>query len=419
MATVKSRLTRLTNGKAQFISVVGRAASQIPFRILKADRTSSEVPTNKDPNMIDLANLRIQKTNDALPPEVPVSEDAQRLLAVVVHKSADLETVKKAMTEAGLKIDNYSLSEDGQHVFKQEEYAETDKTDIVAESPQVALVVKGFDSYKASTASFADRIAIQNYYYGTDMATRAAASAINTAIYDAGSPEEAMQAVADIVDDFGDYMRGLIEALPVVCFTPNMSKISKAALPLSTESKEEAKETPPPAVPTPTPTPESVAKAEGAADVTTPTTPAANTTPAPATTTPAATPPVPPPTETVVKTDAAPEPTPFEKAFAQFGETLASIKKGQDEQALQLKGLTEKVTEVAKKADETAAKTEEAVKKADATAARMKGAMAAGDNAPEDKPAKGAAPAKTEESVKKGDPFDGGQIIDTAFMKRK
>ena len=155
---VKARLTRLTNGQAKFISLVHRSASQIPFRILKADHTPAVPPVPKEAHMLDLSTLKIAPHTAATPETARKSDpsaDDRQIVAVVIHKSANLDTIKKALTDAGMSTEGYELSEDGQHVFHQTP-AGTEPTTIIKHSDQMALIVKGFDAYKGSTASFKD-----------------------------------------------------------------------------------------------------------------------------------------------------------------------------------------------------------------------------------------------------------------------
>lgn len=414
---VKTRLTRLMDGRAKYISLVHRAASQVPFRILKEDRTTEAKPPppNKEAPMLDLSTLRIRKTatSENLPAETSVEAPDQQVLAVVVHKSANLDEVKKALTEAGLKTDSYELSEDGQHVFKQAEATADEPTSIIRQDDNVALIVKGFDAYKAMTSSFADRIGIQGYWDGISMATRAVNSAITTAIADAGSPEEAMTAVDVVVSEFHDYMQGLIEALPAVCFTPNIGRITKAAAPVPDEEVAKADKMCPDCGKSmvhkcAVQKSDEPAKDEKPAEV-----------PAPApvvTDKPADVPPAPPapPAEEVKKTDPAPAPVvesdSIQKSLAAFAETLASIKKSADEAAELTKASIAKISEEVKTLAE---KTDTAIKKSDETASKLKGTIAAPAPA---EPDKATHVKKSDETVR---PFGSGETFDTALMRHK
>lgn len=214
---IKKKLVRMSDAEPRFISLVDRSASQIPFRITK----SLGKNTTKEQNM-DLSSLkRIFKSEPAAVEPT--------IVAVVVGNGKNLENIKKALGEAGLKTDHVA-HEDGTVSFSQVEKAEDLNGDIVKMSDNLLVVVKGFSSYaNGQLKSFNDRLAIQNYYSGLTLGTDALRQAFYDAVDGAGTPEEAQVNISAVLEDFSSYVKGLVESLPEVCFTKPFQSVMKAA----------------------------------------------------------------------------------------------------------------------------------------------------------------------------------------------
>lgn len=461
---VRKKLTKLTPVSTRFISLVHRSNSQVPFRILKQDGSLPDealrpevppadylTPHKESTAMLNLSSLNLfrTKTPEEVAKKAPPfqkkddgdgkdKEDAadtktdgkkpnpfakkvkkeQRVVAVVVGKGANMELVAKSLADEGFVVLDPAAretTEDGSMVFKMEEFTEAD-TVVVRQSANLALVCKGFDSYKAATASFNERLGIQNYYNGVDTASRALTYAINSAISEAGSPEEAMVAIDNITGEFSDYIAGLVEGLPEQCFTPNLQHVMKAAevvaVTLTPEEVEKAAKCPDCGMSMVHKCAGSVKKAEEPA-VTVPVVAPIEAAPAPAVVEPA---PVVPAVVVAPVVEVVPAPVvvekadpsiAFAKALADIASTLSEVKKSQEDNAAKT---ADAINTLTKRTDEIAAKTAESVQKADKTAAKLAGALP-GVGSPEDKPVKVA------EVVVKSDSL--GEGFDTAFMPRK
>jgi hypothetical protein len=123
MPKITATLKELRNAEVRFISLVDRAATRIPFRVLKKDETE-----------MDLS--KIFKSEPAPKAEVVA-------IGVFNHQDAQMaEAVKQAIADAGFSVDKVVKSEDGETLSYVQKDEEGDT--FVKLSDQVVVVTKGF-----------------------------------------------------------------------------------------------------------------------------------------------------------------------------------------------------------------------------------------------------------------------------------
>lgn len=365
---VKKKLTRMTDGEPRYVSLVKRASTGIPFRVVKNAQ-------EQEMNGLNLGDL------SSVFSRTPAKKAAEPSIgAVVVQKTADLEAVKKALAAGGMKAEPVVVGET--IVFPQVEGGEAG--DLVKLSDGLALVVKDFTPYMMQGKSFHDRVGIEGFYSGLSIGCSALSGAFMDAVYGADSPKEALAAVHAVLADFNQYVEGIVEGLPEGAFTKSMSEVVKAAEPQKSpepEAKEQTMKTDDktqtPAAPTETPKVETQKTAE---------TPAAP--PAPAAT--------PAPEATKVETQKA---APQVDLAAEFAKVTALIQKQGEEHAKQIEAVR--------------AEFKESVTKSAAELEKKISGTVVTPPPPTDAPSKETA----QKSAAEKDPFEG--LTDTGRMPLK
>lgn len=156
--------------------------------------------------MIDLNSLtRIFKKAETVAPTGP------RVSAVVVHKSADMEPVKAALTAAGYSVENVEEKEDGTVVFKQAEDAESGT--IVRLSENVVVVVKGADADVLKP--YASLIGSDGYVEGLITATNALPDLIVKAVTEAKDQAGLTDSITKIIKAYSDFANAQATLIPV------------------------------------------------------------------------------------------------------------------------------------------------------------------------------------------------------------
>lgn len=224
---VKKKLTRMTDGEPRYVSLVKRAATNIPFRIVKSAQEQTTMG-------LDLANL------SSVFNRTPAKKTAEPSIgAIVVQKTADLEAVKKALLDGGMKAEPVVVGDT--YVFPQVEGGEVG--DLVKLDANLALVVKEFTPYMMQGKTFHDRVGIEGFYAGISVGCSALHGAFMDSVYEADSPEEALVSVQTDLAAFNEYMESLVEGLPAGAFTKSMTAVAKAAEPKKSPEPEAKEQT--------------------------------------------------------------------------------------------------------------------------------------------------------------------------------
>jgi hypothetical protein len=219
--TVKTQMTEMKSATVDRISLVAKASSRIPFRVIKEDRSAMTNPLKT----LDLAQVFKGKKADPVP----------TIVGVVTMKGATFEAVKKAAAEAGFKVETVVENSDGSVVLKQADSAEGEKL-VVIKMGDVAVTMKGFAPYNCvldvsgdgdSTVSFAEMCSAQGFYPDVSTVMDVLQTSVMQAAYKAEDPKSASETVAKMFDEAKAYAVTLMSALPAACF--KMEKTLKAA----------------------------------------------------------------------------------------------------------------------------------------------------------------------------------------------
>ena len=210
MTTRRLSLRKMENADVKFVSLVGRSANRIPFRVIKSDKENGMG--------INLSLLgRVLKGGEAQKPVLP------EIVAIVVEKNDKLEAITDAIRDSGLDVSNVVENEDQTVSFVQKQTDEGDELSIVRMDDNVVVVMKGFRPYCDELKDFSDIVKAQGFYQGLDAATAAFRDTVQKALWDADNPAEVAKKVDETVTSFGQYVRGLATALPLKAFQMTLS----------------------------------------------------------------------------------------------------------------------------------------------------------------------------------------------------
>lgn len=232
MPTVNTNMTEMKAARVDRISLVSKAASRIPFRVIKEDRSMTNPM-----KALDLA--QVFKGKKATP--VPT------LVGIVTMKGDHFDAVKELVKKAGFKVDQIVENADGSVVLKQADVAEGDKVVVIKMSDDVAITMKGFAPYNCNidvtgeneqAISFAEMCQTQGFYPDVSTVMDVLQQGVMQAAYKADDPASAAENVAKMFDEAKAYAVSLMSALPAAAF--KMEKVAKAGAPNVNGSMENA-----------------------------------------------------------------------------------------------------------------------------------------------------------------------------------
>jgi len=209
MPKLKVTQRKLTELDVKYVSLVDRAATRIPFRIIKRN-------PQQESAMLDLARIGLAKIlkGDAAP--------EQAVLAAVILSKSDpvlAEAVQKAMSAQGVELPKVQTFDDGTMSLSVEEDFSEGST-IIRLSENLAMVVKGFNPYGSSLdeLSFGEAATARGFYDGVRGALSTFNDMVMARMYKADSPDAAATEVQSAMDDLKKYMVTLTKALPAAVF---------------------------------------------------------------------------------------------------------------------------------------------------------------------------------------------------------
>lgn len=214
---VKVKLTEMMSPDVQWISVVSRAASRIPFRVLKAEQENA---------MLNLNNLgRVLKGEPA-----KTSPTAEVLAVVTMHQDDETtDKVKAALEGHGIPVVSVEKSDEGTVIYKSSD-ADLTQGRVLKVSDETLVVLKGFDSY-ADGLSFMDAATARQFMPSLYSATDVLTSLVSRSLCDAKSPEDVAKTVATLTSEFVGYVGELAKSLPKAVFKADeeVQSVMKAA----------------------------------------------------------------------------------------------------------------------------------------------------------------------------------------------
>lgn len=215
----KIPLKKMSQADVTFVSMVGRSANRIPFRVIKSDKENGMG--------INLGSLGKVLKGERQAPAVEKPE----LVAVVVEKSDLLPQVTDAIKEVGLVSDNVVENEDNTITFIQKEAEEGEDLTLIRMDENTVVVMKGFSAYSSDLKDFNEIVKAQGFYQGLCAATDAFRETITKSMYEVDNADELVKKVDATTNSFGQYVRSLAAGLPKTAFyvSEKVSSVYKAA----------------------------------------------------------------------------------------------------------------------------------------------------------------------------------------------
>lgn len=204
MPTLTLKATEMTDAKVARISLVSRAATRIPFRVVKEESTMK-------PKFFDLASV-IKRER---------APEHAEIVGVITMKS-EVEGLKGVLTEAGFSVEKASEMADGSVVLAQSDDMSGESA-IVRISDDIALAVKGLRPYSMDVSgedgtSFADLVAAQGFYPGVGTMMDTLRAGVITVAEKSDSPSDAATRIAKMFDEAKKYAVGMVQSLPSKAF---------------------------------------------------------------------------------------------------------------------------------------------------------------------------------------------------------
>lgn len=217
MPKLKVKANELVHTNADFVSLVKRGATRIPFRITKEDGEATM-------DLYKIGRSLFQK-----------AEAKPEIVAAIVQPGADIASVASLFKAAGLEPKAFTKSEkDGITTVAKDGHEAAVDAAVLQLTDGTALVVSGlkksFDSYAYNSTDFQAVMSTEGVYPSMCVAKDALGGVISNILYKSNSPGEAADLVATAIDDFKTYMVGLLGAVPVSAFKMDIA-VAQAAKP--------------------------------------------------------------------------------------------------------------------------------------------------------------------------------------------
>lgn len=196
-------MTKYTDSEANFISLVGRGANQIPLKIVKQDKG--------DTQMFNLSNVMKKIVKGA---KEPVS-----IVAVVTSKDPALLT--GLLAEEGLEPTKITKSAKDGNVIAFGEIENEADVHAVQVSKNLTVIVKGFTPWAddlVGSATFSELVKTEAFFANVYDASDSLAMVIRNNMYNAGDKADAKAEIAKALSAYTEYVLSLIDGLPIIAF---------------------------------------------------------------------------------------------------------------------------------------------------------------------------------------------------------
>lgn len=231
MANLKVKLTEMKNADVRYISLVDRAASRIPFRVIKYDKESGMG--------INLKTIgRVLKGTSNQKESVSKAE----VSAVVVLDHGELTSeIQDVIEKQGFSVQKAIKNEDGTVTFAAGENPLKDAV-LVKLSDEMLLAVKGMNAYMTE-GEFEDMVKSRGFMPSISTAMEVLYTTISNAMYnsDVKGPEDFSKIVTEATGKFSEYVIGLVSALPEAVFKMDAAVNELVEKKSKEASKEKAK----------------------------------------------------------------------------------------------------------------------------------------------------------------------------------
>ena len=200
---IKVTLSELRNADVTHVSLVDRAASRIPFRVMKSD---------KENQMLDLT-----KPHTAFKSDAP--EDVISVAAVIIDGSNEAFATKavEVLAAHGFAVDKVTKNDDNTILFAQ---GEATTGTVLRISENMLVVMKGFDSVAQTLKDNSDFVTTteKGYFEGVSAALEGVSRAVKSQLLSAMPLEEMAESVNDSLSEFNAYTIGLVSSIPSQVF---------------------------------------------------------------------------------------------------------------------------------------------------------------------------------------------------------
>jgi Zn finger protein HypA/HybF involved in hydrogenase expression len=212
MARFRAKLKELKNANVNYISLVDRAATRIPFRVLKQE---------KGDETLDLTKIfKADRT-----PEV---------VAVVVRDPGDAELVERvraAVQDVGFSTETVRKGENVT-IFEQKETPED--AQLIRLSENVVVAVQGFHP---ANGEFEDMVSADGFFNGISGAFAVVQKGISDTIQETADENELRATVSGLLNNLSEYVTALVDNVPTQVFKAEHA-IEKAVKSPKTQSGE-------------------------------------------------------------------------------------------------------------------------------------------------------------------------------------
>lgn len=200
MSKVQVEANELKDATVQFVSIVGRPANRLPFKMAKSEGNQ----------MINLHKLFKFET-----PKPAVA-------ALIVSKGADLEKAKTRIKAAGFSVER-PVEQDSVVIFQQgEKDAPLEDAVLIKFDDEIAAacinIAKGFCSYNFESTSFKEMLATEGFWPTVAIAKDVLGYSIANAMEHSKSAEEAAGTISTLISDFQAYVTALVSHVPMQAF---------------------------------------------------------------------------------------------------------------------------------------------------------------------------------------------------------
>lgn len=235
---IKRKVRELKNADVRTISLVKRGANRIPIKIQKSDK-SGEATMGIDLNGV---GSRVRQAGYNFKNVFKQEAPAQAVVSALVFpkKPENYDQMKSVVEKAGYVTTKPIEEKDGSFVFAQMDDYDKDSQTLRL-SDNLIVVTKGFQPWAEDLEDFNDVMKAQGFYNGVDAACSALRSSLCMKMGDTDNPQEAAQAVSEVLKDFTSYIVGLANGLPSNAFKLD-GEVDKAVVAFKAELVKKAEE---------------------------------------------------------------------------------------------------------------------------------------------------------------------------------
>lgn len=196
---VKVKARQLDEVDVEFLSLVDHAATRIPFRLLKSEKSKMS---------INLSNLFFRKAEPEVLPAI---------IGVLVTKTADIPAVQKTLSGLGYEFPVLDESHENAIVLKAEGTEFDEDTAIVKVTEDLALAVsnvqKGLRAW-ADSNSFVENVQKAGFFPGLRVATEVLMDTIGNIAMEEGDQEATVSQMEKSLEDYKGYVMKMVDAIP-------------------------------------------------------------------------------------------------------------------------------------------------------------------------------------------------------------